>query len=223
MLPYSVTLILYNIFLSFFVPYLAIVANQTRLGISAAQSTTLSGYWTTWQTTFAAYLNPVTYGTVNTGAINDLYAIILPYIANIQQQIKNNPTVTLTTLDYVVLAIHKNLARRSKIPAPTAQPVCAVKEISHLNVEFIVFDLARPTSAAKPKDVLRITPFMILLAHGSPVPTFDQLVQMADENRMTFDVPFTTAQLGMDGYMAVCFTNDAGSSKPSPIVPFDVI
>ncbi len=223
MLPYSVTLILYHFFLFYFVPYVSTTANRNRLGLSVDQISQLEAYWGTWQTDFGNYMNPLTYGTVNTGTINDLYAIVMPYVTAIRQQIKTNPTVTLTALDYVILAIHKDLVRRGKMPKPKQKVGLAVKGNTHLNTEFIVFDLDAPTRVAKPKDVLRITPYMLLLPKGSPIPTFDQLIQMEGVTRMTFDVPFTSAQKDMDGYMAVCFTNNAGSSEPSAIIPFSVI
>ncbi len=223
MLPYSITIILYNIFLSFFVPYVTISANRTRLGLIDTQTGQLGTYWTTWQTTFAAYLNPATYGTVNTGAMNDFYAIVSEYVVGIQQQIKNNPTVTLTTLDYIILVIHKNLAGRHPHPIPAEESGMAVKNNRHLNTEFVVFDLAAPTHAAKPKYVERITPFILYKAHGSPAPVDGDLIEQTDVTRMTFDVPHTTAQIGMDGYAQVCFTNDAGQGIRSAIIPFSVI
>jgi len=223
MLPYSITIILYNIFLFCFVPYVTLPTNMTRLGLSAGQISTLTTHWGTWQTTYVAYMNPATYGTVNTGAMNNFYAIILAYVSAMQQQIKNNPTVSLTALDYVILVIHQNLSRRGHIPAPTAEAGVVEKKTTHLNTEFVVFDLAHPTHAAKPKDVLRITPFVLYLDHGSPFPLEGDLIEQADVTRMTFDVPHTTSQVGKDGYMQVCFTNDAGQGPRSAIIPFSVI
>jgi hypothetical protein len=223
MLPYSITIILYNFFLFFMVPYINDVANRARLGLTTGQVADVNAFWVTWQTTFAAYMNPLTYGTVNTGAMNDFYAIVSFYVQRMQQQIKNNPTVTLTAMDYVVMAIHKNLAGRHSHPIPKEEAGIAVKSNQHLNTEFVVFDLAAPTHAAKPKYVERITPFILYKAHGSPLPVDGDLIEQTDVTRMTFDVPHTTEQIDMDGYIQVCFTNDAGQGIRSAIVPFRVI
>src|ERR1039457_1187820 len=101
MLPYSITLILYNIFLMYFVPYVTVTANRIHLGLSTDQTDQLNIYWTDFQAAFAAYLNPLTNGPVSTGTINGLYHVILPYVTAIQQQIKNNPTVILTIPEYI--------------------------------------------------------------------------------------------------------------------------
>ena len=216
----SVTLMLYNIFITYLVPY--VVKNFARLGLTTQQRDDLSAFLIDWAVKYEAYINPVTKGDGTTKDVNAQYLTMLAYTDGIKQQIKNNRSVVLTVWDYLVLLIHQNNPRsRSKIPAQRAG--CVVKSTTHLNNEFQVIDLDNMTKAGKPAKVLRISRRMLVQDHGKPFPTLDQLIAMDDEGSMGFDVPFDFTQIGMDGYMVVCFTNDAGQGTWSAILPFSII
>lgn len=223
MIIYSVTLVFYNFFLLYLIPYLSSGTTADRLGISPAQLTKMTNFQAAWVPLFEKYMNPLTYSDINTRNLNDLYNEIKKYFNAIKLQIKNNPDVKLTVTDYVVLWIHKNLARRKNIPAPTATPGISIINESHLNILFHGFDLAHPTLKKKPKDVLRIGVKILFQTMALPLPTIDQLVEIDDENSMDFDIPFTGDQVDLFGFIAICFKNDSGSGNYSVILPFRVI
>lgn len=212
---------LYNVFITYFVPW--IVIHFARLGVSTAQRDQLSTFLSDWAIKYEAYMNPATYSRVNTAEINNSYTIMNKYTSSLKQQIKSNPNVVLSVLDYVITLIHKDKKRRSSIPVPKQKCKIIVLLKSYLNTRFRVFDIDNQSSEAKPKDVKRIGVRMLLLLADSPEPTFAQLVRQPDEGTMIFDIPFTEDKDGMDGYISVCFLNDDGDEGEwSPSVKFEV-
>ena len=222
MITYSVTLILYNFYLFFLIPYLT-VAKALELGISDSQVTTITGFQTGWAPLFLLYMNPFTYSDINTRNMNNFYNTAKAYIDAIKQQVKNNPDVELSPMDYRVLWIHENLTRRHNILKPSADAGISIRFQSHLNVLFHIFDMLHPTVAKKPKDVARIGVKLLHLPTGTVLPTIDQLIDMDDQTTMEFDIPFSDEFINDDWYIAVCFKNDAGSGNYSAILPFRLI
>ena len=218
---YSVAIVMYNIFLVYFVPW--IVTNYVRLGLSVAQKDQISTFLSDWTIKYESYINPATYGRISIGEINLLYVTVRTYINSIKQQIKVNPIVTLGVLDYAISLIHKNKSRRNKIPAPTQK--CKIIDIlkDFLNTKFRVFDIANQSSEAKPTDVKRIGVKLLVVKATDSAPTFEQLLRQDDEGSMIFDLPFVPDQEGWIGYISVCFLNDDGDEGEwSPILRFEV-
>jgi len=139
-----------------------------------------------------------------------------------KQTMKNNPAVTLTEKDYLIIDIHKN-AKPTATKIPTQTPALILRQANHLNNEYRVFDIADPSSGAKPPGVKRIKVVMLVQDANLPAPTLDQLKPEMESGSMNFDTPFTIDQLNKTSYIAVCFSNDAGDSAYSAIIASPII
>ncbi len=223
MINYSKTIVFFNIYFTFFVPYAVIPANAARLGLTAAQLVDLAAFLAIWNPAYLAYLNPATYGRVNTAQINALYRLYKAYTDGLKLQMKNSPTVFPTELDKAICDIHTNAARRSSIPKPTEDAGVSSKKVNHLNNEFRAYDLAEPDSNAKPPGTRRVKVMMLILEADKPIPTLAQLLPEMESGSMLFDIPFTEDMIGKICYIAVCFSNDAGDGNYSAILATPII
>jgi hypothetical protein len=223
MINYSKTLVFFNIYLLFFVPYAAIPANAARLGLTAAQLTDLAAFLAAWNPAYLAYLNPATYGRVNTAQINALYRLYKTYTDGLKMQMKTSPTVFPNELDKVICDIHTDASRRRNIPIPTEDAGVSSKKVNHLNNEFRTFDLADPADNAKPPGTKRIKVMMLILESDKPVPTLADLLPEMESGSMIFDIPFTVDMIGKICYIAVCFSNDSGDGNYSAILATPII
>ena len=212
-----------NIYITLLVPYAIVAATATRLGLTAQQVTDITAFLAAWNPVYSAYLAPGTHGDFTTAQVNALYKTYKLYFDGLKQQLKNNPALTLTEMDYIMFDIHKNATPRLRIPAPFQRAMIALRLTNHLNNEYRVSDEANPTKAVKPADVKRIKVFMLILLATAPPPTIDMLVEEMTVGSMNFDIPFTDDQVGMIAYIAVCFSNDSGDGTKSPIIACPII
>ena len=223
MINYSKTILNYNIFFIYMVPYAIDPANSARLGLTPAQVAALSAALAIWKVDYEKYINPATYSKVNTATINGQFRNNKTITSGIGQQLKSNSLLVLTELEYILFDIHKDATPRSNIPKPTQEAGVTIKTNQHLNHEYHVFDLANMTSGAKPKDVKRIKVVMLVLDKGKPEPTIDQLLPEMESGTMNFDIPFAPADEGKIAYLAVCFSNDSGDGPISAIIANPII
>ncbi len=223
MINYSKTIVFYNIYLTLMIPYAIVAATATRLGLTAQQVTDLTAFQTAWGPTMLAYLSPLTYGRLTTAQINALYRAVKLYCDGLKQQLKNNPALTLTEADYIYFDIHKDVAPRAHIPAPTAEASVVLKAANHLNNEYRVSDIANPTKAGKPKDVKKVIVFLVVFSASATPPTHDDMREEMEVGSMNFDIPFTEDQIGKIAYVCVCFANDSGRGNMSPIIASPII
>ncbi len=223
MINYSVTLILYNIYFNFMVPYVSDPANQLRLGLSDAQIKQMNNMLVDWNNAYNGYIFPGTYGKLTTAQVNELFLTCKKYSDGMKQQLKGNPSIKLLTADYMFIAIHENVKPRTSIPKPTHEAGVTLKLASHLNNEYHAFDIANPTKGGKPVDVKRIKIKLLVLKADVPFPTLDMLEDWDNVGSMNFDIPFSLSQIGMIAYVAVCFSNDAGDSDYSAIIASPII
>ncbi len=223
MINYSKTILNYNIFFIYMVPYAIDPANSARLGLTPAQVAALTAALAIWKVDYEKYINPATYSRVNTATINGQFRNNKTITNGIGQQLKSNSLLVLTELEYILFDIHKDATPRSNIPKPTQEAGVTIKTNQHLNHEYHVFDLANMTSGAKPKDVKRIKVVMLVLDKGKPEPTIDQLLPEMESGTMNFDIPFAPADEGKIAYLAVCFSNDSGDGLFSAIIANPII
>ena len=223
MINYSKTILNYNIFFIYMVPYAIDPANSARLGLTPAQVAALTAALAIWKVDYEKYINPATYSRVNTATINGQFRNNKTITNGIGQQLKSNSLLVLTELEYILFDIHKDATPRSNIPKPTQEAGVTIKTNQHLNHEYHVFDLANMTSGAKPKDVKRIKVVMLVLDKGKPEPTIDQLLPEMESGTMNFDIPFAPADEGKIAYLAVCFSNDSGDGPISAIIANPII
>jgi hypothetical protein len=221
----SLVILTYNFFLIAFVPY--IVTNATRLGISAGQVTTLTGYLTTWTTTFAAYVNPLTHGKITIGEINVLFGTVFKFTSSMKQQIKNNSSVSLSETDYAVLDIHKDAIPRKSINTPQQESGNSLRKSTHLANVFDTFDIDNPTKRGKPDDVAKVGVKLLARAIGVPplpFPVDADLVRMPNSGSMKLTLNFLAAQVGFEAFLSTCFINEKGEEGTwSEIFPFTII
>ncbi len=224
-MDYSIEIVFYSIFFNYFVPY--ILANRVRLGVSMPQAVQLSSYLTTWNTLFGLYSDPETFGTISIGDMNDFYDIVRKYVDGLKQQIKSTVGLVLTTTDYKVTQIHKDVTPRGSIPRPEEEAAVSLRKSTHGVNYFSAYDVANPTKAGKPKDVKRIgiRLFTRKRLTGEVVEvTMADLVILPDSGSMKFDLHFLDTQAGDEGFVAVCFINDKGEKGEwSQIFPFSII
>jgi len=205
------------------VPYAIVAGTATRLGLTAQQVTDLTALLAAWSPAYSAYLAPATYGRLTVAQINLLYRNTKAYCDGLKQQLKNNPALVLTEMDYIIFDIHKDVTPRANIPAPEQQAIVTLKASHHLNNEYRVWDAANPTKAGKPTDVRRIKVFLLVLIATATPPTIDMLRLDMTVGSMNFDIPFTEDQIGKIAYVAVCFSNDSGDGPMSPIIASPII
>ena len=221
MIQYSKTIVFYNIYFTYMVPYA--IANATRLGITAAQVTDLTAMKTAWDLAFEPYINPLTYGRFNIATINALWDTDHKYTNSLNQQLKNNPSLVLNPADYLLFGIHQDSKRRTNIPVPKAQAAVTFKATSHLNNEYHILDVAHPTHNAKPKDVDFAVVKLLIQSASAPPPSIDMLEVWGEVGSLNFDIPFVAEDEGKIAYVAVCFANGAGEAPFSEIIANPII
>ena len=222
MINYSVTIVFYNLYFGFYVPYAIDIANQTRLGISDDQKDELIELKKKWDDAFTNYTGPETYGKLSIAVQTKVYRMCKLVTDGLTQQLKTSKSITLEELDFIIFNIHKD-ASKGKIPKPTAIASVVQRLVSHLNNEYQASNVADPTSGAKPFQVKRLKIVMLVLDAKAAIPTIDMLKPEMESGSMRFDIPFTEDQIGMIAYIAVCFSNDAGDGEYSAIIASPII
>jgi len=138
-----------NSFYNIACPYLLKPANETRLGVSAANSATLQTAFTDWNGTYSIALNPDTRTSTAIDNKNkadfDLQTIMRKIFADI-------PASALTTQDRNTLNLPERAAG-SPAPAPSTKPVATIDAGNRLEHSLSVVDETTPTSRAKPDGV----------------------------------------------------------------------
>ena len=221
MIIYSNTILTYNIYLKFVIPYL--IANKTRLKLSTEQVTQLTDMLANWTPGMDNYENPQIHGTLSVAIINAFYLEFHFITQGFKQQLKKNAGIVLNETDYLVIGIHKDSTTRKKTVKPTEEALVLLAAARHLYNEYKVMDIANPTRRGKPVGVTRIRRKYLVAKPTDPIPTLADMIQMEDITLMTFDIPFTEAQVGDIVYLAVCFCNDAGDAQYSEIISSPVI
>jgi hypothetical protein len=224
-MDYSIEIVFYNIFFTYFVPY--ILANRVRLGVSIIQAGQLSTYLGTWNTLFGLYADPETFGSITIGDMNTFYDTLKKYVDGLKQQIKTTLGLVLTSTDYRVTQIHKDLQRRTSISRPKEEAAVSLRKLTHGVNYFSAYDVDNPTKAGKPKDVKKIGIRLYTRKRSTgeivEVIVSDLLIQ-PDSGSMKFELHFLDTQAGDEGFVAVCFINDKGEKGEwSQIFPFGII
>ena len=221
MLVYSQTLINYQIFINFSTPY--IDANGVDLGISIEQHDRYLKLPKIIDGVMEPYLNPSSYGPVNTKQANAVYADSHLFTRGIQQLIKVNPANKLTPMDYMMLDIHEDLKPHKNTLPPAYRIGIVCKHFGHLNNIYQIFDIENLTHDGKPPLVKRMKVKMLVLSKDAPVPSLTDLKDIDSTTTMIFDTPFTDDQIDKIAYLAVCFSNDAGDGDYSAILASAII
>ena len=219
---YSITILFYNVYLTYAVPYL--IANATRFGLTTEITDQLTAFLALWIARYNAYINPATHSTITIGDMNDLFKIVSPFTDGLKQSIKNRSGLVLNSMDYLTLEINRDSPRRNRIPRPSQLCGAIVVAFFSLLNRIALSDLANPRKGAKPKDVARIGIKELYLKATDPVPTLADLVRVADQNSMDIEILSSSDQVGKVCYLAFCFLNERGEEGDySAIIHFTVI
>lgn len=223
MINYSKTIVMYDIYLEFAVPYLLDPTNVSRFGFSIEFTGNITARKNIWSTDMPKYLDPRTYGKLSIARVNANYKSDKSFYDSLIQSLKNNPAIVLTEDDYLILDIHKDATTKTKKKKPTAEAGVIFKAAHTLDNDYKAIDMANIESNAKPAGTSRVKIYLLVQAADAPPPTIDKLVLEMSSGTMAFDIPFTEDQIGMIAYVAVCFSNDAGDGPMSVIIASPII
>ncbi len=207
----STKILLFNFELKFFVAY--IVVNFADLFLTSDQKDEIQAMWTDWGTPFDAYTDPNTHNTITVTAMNDLYIANRSAVDGVKQQIKSNPSITLTALDYANLYIPKPKTTRSRIPAVGYAPVVSCISNSHLLPVFFVADPNHPAKRGKPKDVAAIG-VKICYAGVGATPSADDYRIQQSEGRTEFEWPCPSDKVGKVLWVICFYLSPTGEAGP---------
>ncbi len=140
----------FNYVLKAFVAY--IVIHYLELGISLEQKDGIEPLWTGWGPVIDAYTNPNQHNEITIGDMNLLYDEDKRIVDAVKQQIKSNPSIVLTPVDYANLDIPKPTKKRTNVPVLKYAPVVSCIRNSHLLPVFFGADPNHPAKHAKPAD-----------------------------------------------------------------------
>ena len=215
----NIKILLYNFFFKAFVDY--IVANQAALQILDGQVTKLQDLYKDWSLKFTAYVFPGTFGTPTISDINGAFNICFPYTESIKTIIKNNLLVILSGIDRRFLGIAKTTVRRGVIPVPTSSPTISLLSRIHLAMKFIALDPLFPSKKKKPTDVFSIGYKIAYVKMGSPPPALGDYVNQIPVNTTSFEMLFTSDQVGYTLYIIGYYLNARNEAGPDG-APFNI-
>jgi len=189
-------------------PYLLVTANATRLGISAANKTTLQAAYTAWNTAYPLTQNPDTRTSTNIDnkniADDNLQTIMRSIFGDIADS-------ALTTQDRNTLHLPERSAN-TPAPVPTSAPVATIDTGNRLEHSISVVDENTPTSRAKPDGVRGC---QIWEKIGAPAPvSASDLIFVAETTKSPFLNHFNGADAGKMVYYWFRWVNTRGEVGP---------
>ena len=120
----------FNYVLKAFVAY--IVINYLELGISLEQKDGIAPLWTAWGPVINAYTDPNQHNEITIGDMNLLYDEDKRIVDAVKLQIKSNPSIALSPVDYANLDIPKPTKKRRNVPVLKYAPVVSHYDSVHI-------------------------------------------------------------------------------------------
>lgn len=201
-------------------------ANTAALGISADQLTALTDASTAWTAAFALYQTPATHTPLQVAATQTAYNTARDLLTGIQQQIKNDRSITLSDADIDNMYIHRDAQRRGRVPVPSVAPDNTLLESKHLTNQISTFqpDPGVENHRGLPTDVFAVMRKIALVAIGSPAPEADAYHAIETSGHGTFRLAWVPEQEGMECYLITAFVNRRGEMGPeSQPISFTII
>ncbi len=177
---------------------------------------------------FNEYVKP-NRGSGDVKDIQDYYKIIRKALSEIQQGIKNDPTLNLTNAQKINLYIHIDALRRHKIAIPNVTPVINVLEVKHdfAIIEISVAGVGSNTEGfdrlKMPKDIHGISFDYEIVNQESPAPT--EFSNHLYKTRTRFNIHFEDKDAGKDVYAKATYYGGSGNKpgESSDVFKFTVI
>lgn len=213
----SLRILVYNIFVNVFIPFVVLPANVTRFGISLTQVTALNNFLIDWNVKFADYINPLTYGRVSISAIHSAFAFGFPLTQGVRSRIKSDPTITLTTQEREICNIPLPDSSRKRSKIPTIAPALACIMVSYLLMKFVVINPFLLFKRAKPSGVSFVGYKTAITAAGAPAPKIEDYVTQEPVTDTEFEIPFTVDQIGKTLYIIAYYINSKNEAGPDSI------
>ena len=194
--------------------------NATRLGITAAEVTSINALKTIYDSTYANYYNPKTHTSIIVAemkvADNNAYTEILP----LRKRLKFG-AVTLTPDDFANLGIHEDKKTKTPVERPIEVPKPFWVNSARLA---ITFDATIQTTegvnrTALPKYCKVAREIAVVAPDVEPTEADFHAIDTIGRSRFT--IVFAAAQIGMKVYLRIAYENSAGRGPLS--MPVDAI
>lgn len=193
-----------------------LTANPALYGVSAADATAQTGYYSTWHTAFLVVSNPATKTKPAVAAKNAARVAATHGIRPLAQAIARNPGVTNANK----LALGLNLQSSTgptPLPPPSSYPILALVGLTPGNMTLKFTDSLDGVSRKKPAGVIS----GILFGKVSATPITDPtLLDYLDVfNSQPFDLDTNAFDKGSTIYLAAQWTTRTGLRGPwSPLL-----
>ena len=210
----------FNYVLKAFVAY--IVIHYLELGISVDQKDGLETNWTEWIPVIDTYTDPNSHNSISIGDMNLTYTDDKRIVDGVKMQIKSNPSIELTPIDYANLDITKPSKSKTRVPAVKFAPVVNCIRNTHLLPVFFAGNPNYPTQKAKPPTVGAVGVKICYTDATATAPPLDDYRVQQQEGKTEFEQPQIAANVGKKLW-TICFylspTGEAGpDSEPCGVV-----
>lgn len=196
------------------IPYLA--AENARLLYPEALTAELSVLLTQWNAIYALAENKATRTAVMVAQRQDEREVLDRLYRQMQQTLKQSPTVALTETDFAALFIHKN-KHRARIPPPTIIPKIDVigRAENTIKIQLPASGTFETSHRRLPDGVEFVNVFVALALPSEPLPTEADYQLMTTQSKALISLKFAkTAQKKM-AYIQAQFGNKNGVSQRS--------
>ncbi len=216
----SKTILDYHFFFKAFSAYIS--TNFLALGISSDQKDEIVGLFTAWLLVFDDYTNPNFHNNISIGDINVLYITDHAITEGVKTQIKSNPSIELSGVDYVNLGIARPKKPRSNVPAKDFAPTITLVSNTHLTTKIFAMDPNRIGKKGKPKDVESIGYKTAYTGADAVPPVAEDYRRQEPEGSTVFEILSVGDKEGKRLWV-ICYylspTHEAGpDSRPFSIV-----
>ena len=156
--------------------------------------------------------------------MNTTYADDKRIMDGVQLQIKSNPSIELTTVDYANLDIPKPKTTKSRVPAVNFAPVVSCIRNTHLLPVFFAADPNRPAKSAKPPTVGAVgVKICYTEATVTAPPELDDYRVQQQEGRTEFELPQTAGNVGKKLWVICFYLSPTGEAGPDSEPCFIII
>ena len=214
----SFKILLYNVFLNNFIPFITTTANVTRFGWTTIQVTAFTNLLTSWNLKYADYINPLNFGsTTIIDAINTAYQAAFAVTQGARNQLIGNTTIILTSAEKSMCNIKDRDNTRTSTGIPKNAPTLACIFISMMMMRFAALNPLLPFKKAKPPYAHSIGVKIAITGPGALPPADSDYVRQDDETDTVFETLFTAAQVGKTAYVKVFYINSRSEAGPDSI------
>ena len=211
----SFKLLLYNVFINNFIPFITTTANVTRFGWTSIQVSAFNALLTSWNLKYADYINPLNYGsTTIINAINTAYQAAFLVTQGARNQLMGNTTIVLTSAEKSMCNIKDRDNTRTPSIIPTNAPTLACIYVGMMMMRFAALNPLLPFKKAKPSFAHFIGVKIAITGAGAAAPTDSDYVRQDDETETVFEALFTAGQVGKVAWVKVFYINSRGEAGP---------